>query len=242
MFLAKTLPVRWLWHPLTSAVELYNFLNSLSTALLQKLTLPEAGAQSHPEVPAAPKWTQNRDCPTFLASRAKPWSCAASASASTAPVSVTLFRNPCYVLLLGVFCFSPVTVLLGQMETVASGCDSCLGQGSRVAWRWGFLWAVAVASCPQLLRSIQTQMTLHVRVLDALENTQSHFSHTWVLDIWLQKMTSRVGSQTEGDICLNGEKGLPVNRYLETMNFLLSPLCPYLFLWKWLLNHWNVTW
>lgn len=85
VLLEKTLPFRWLWHPLTSAVELQKCPDSLSTSLLQKLTLPEAEAQSHAEVLVAPEWIQTRDSPPSLAGNAK-----SLISAVTAPAEVCL--------------------------------------------------------------------------------------------------------------------------------------------------------
>lgn len=56
----------------------------------KNMTLPEAGAQSHPEVPATLKWTQNSDSPTSLAGRAKSFSYAVSSSACTIPAYASL--------------------------------------------------------------------------------------------------------------------------------------------------------
>lgn len=76
--------------------------------------MPEARAQSHPEVPAAPKWTQNR-FPTFPVVRAKSFSYAASAST---PVYVSPSLGTPVSPIIGLFHFSPVTVLLVQLETL----------------------------------------------------------------------------------------------------------------------------
>lgn len=84
----------------------------------KNMTLPEAGAQSHPEVPAELKWTQNSDSPTFLAGRDEAFDYAVSASASTAPACISLHRNSCWVVLVGLFYFSADTILLVQMETL----------------------------------------------------------------------------------------------------------------------------